>query len=725
MRRKDIYALAAATVLFGGWLLLMPRDPFRGVSYSTVVTDRDGRLLGARTSDDGMWRFPERKDVPERYAKALIQFEDKYFRYHDGVNPAAIARALAGNIRSGRITSGGSTITMQVVRLSHPRKRNLWNKIREAIMARRLEFGRSKDRILAMYASHAPFGGNVVGLDAAAWRYFGVRAEDLSWAEAATLAVLPNAPSSINPGKGRDELTAKRNRLLGRLLAHGDIDSLTYGLSCSEPLPDAPLPMPRLARHMVEGFHASRHGEMVRSPIIYDIQVKAEEICDRMSGLLSEEGIDDLCAVIMDVQTGETVAYVGNSCPERKRNGRDVDIALRPRSTGSILKPLLYCAALQDGLILPGTLLPDIPVNIGGFSPQNFDMQYYGAVPAKEALARSLNVPSVFLLRDYGVAKFHSLLRECGFNSLTHDADWYGLSLILGGGEASLMEVAKAYRGMAAQYCYGGDNSPLNDRIALWHILQALSDVSRPDELDWRNIASLRRAAWKTGTSFGFRDAWAVGMTPEWVVGVWAGNADGHGVPSLTGARCAAPVMFSLLGMLPQRSKWFQEPLEGGVSVQVCSRSGHLKGPWCAQSIEQYIPRAALQSDVCPYHSLSDGKSVFRLPPAMEWYYKPYHPEYEGYLSSQGGQDQAMQFIYPQDGSEITLTRQLDGSEGSVVIRLAHRNRNTVVYWHMDGSYLGETTGLHQMTVSPAAGPHVLTAVDRQGNSTSVSFKVR
>ena len=245
-------ALVTAGILLLGWLFCLPRTLFRDVSYSTVVEDRDGNLLGARIAADGQWRFPPRDTVPEKFATALIQFEDRWFRWHPGVNPVAIVRALAGNLKAGHVTSGGSTLTMQVIRMSRGKERTLWQKAVEAVQATRLEARYSKDNILSLYAAHAPFGGNVVGLEAAAWRYFGRPADDLSWGEAATLAVLPNAPSSLHPGKGREELLAKRNRLLDKLLQRGYLDSLDHALACGEPLPDAPKALPSHAAHWVE-----------------------------------------------------------------------------------------------------------------------------------------------------------------------------------------------------------------------------------------------------------------------------------------------------------------------------------------------------------------------------------------------------------------------------------------------------------------------------------------
>lgn len=709
-RRKGTILIIITGVLAGLWLICLPRDLFKNVPYSTVVESAEGELLGARIADDQQWRFPPSDTVPDRYKTALIQFEDRHFRYHPGVDPLAIVRSVRDNIRAGHVVSGGSTITMQVIRLSRGKeRRTLYQKIIEAVLATRLEPRLSKDEILALYAAHAPFGGNVVGLEAASWRYFGASAENLTWAEAATLAVLPNSPSSMHPGKNRDDLLLKRNRLLERLLEHGDIDMDTYGSAVEEPLPGAPLPLPSLASHYVE---RCPKGKRTRTGIVYPFQKAIEESASRRSREMALEGIADLAVVVMDNENGEIVAYVGNADGERKRPGMDVDIAASPRSTGSILKPFLYAAALEAGTILPRTLLPDVPVNLGGFAPENFDRQFYGAVHADEALARSLNVPSVFLLRNYGIEKFHSLLGECGMSTFTRGASHYGLSLILGGGEARLDEVTKAY----SDFVRG--TSPIKDPVARWYTLHALEEVNRPDQLDWRLIRSVRKAAWKTGTSYGFRDAWAVGMTPRYTIGVWAGNADGHGVPGLTGARAAGPVLFDILNLLPEAKLWFPEYPEGeGVYVEVCPDSGFPAGPECPDAESLFLPKAAREADTCPYH---DG-GEFTLTPAMEWYYKPHHPEYRGASSRKGA---VMEFIYPAPGTTVFLPRQLGGSVEGAVFRLAHRRPGATVWWHLDQSYVGETRFIHEIRLAPSPGKHTVTAVDGDGASVSVSFTV-
>ncbi len=736
-------AVAVAAVILTVYAFCLPKNLFKGTSYSTVITDRNGELLGARIADDGQWRFPPTDSLPEKFSTALVEFEDRWFYWHPGVNPVSVIRAAIGNIRAGEITSGGSTITMQVIRMSRGRERNITQKFIEAILATRLELRLSKRNILALYASHAPFGGNVVGLEAASWRYFGRPPEELSWGESATLAVLPNSPSEIHPGKNREALQRKRNRLLERLYEKGRLDSLDFALACDEPLPDTPLPLPMDARHLTEYYCKVSPGRRSRTSIDIHLQRQVQAVTDQWNEEFSRSGIEDLAAVVVDVRTGETIAYVGNANPDRIRPGSEVDIAKAPRSTGSILKPILYCSLLQDGEILPNTLLPDVPVNLDGFSPQNFNMQFAGAVPASEALTRSLNVPSVHMLRKYGTAKFLDILRKCGMTTLDRSASHYGLSLILGGAEGNLADITAMYAKLSASYqdadtvhtkktdrLYG---FPLTDKCALWWTFEALKEVNRADEIDWHLISSVKKVAWKTGTSYGFRDAWAVGVTAGYAVGVWAGNAQGQGVPGLTGARTAGPVMFDIFNLLPReeeiseysRNGWFLEPLYGDyIQAEVCRESGYLKGLHCEEADTLMLPRKAIKSSPCPHHRTLEGVRTFILPPSMEWYYRQQHPEYNPYIPKNKAEYSPMEFIYPESGTEIFIPRQLDGSVKGVTFNLAHREAGSVVFWHLDNDYIGKTQHIHQMDLKPAPGRHTVTVVDASGSSLSIGFTV-
>lgn len=752
--------LCILAFLVTGYIFCLPRHLFH-VPYSTVVTDRNEELLGARIASDGQWRFPPRNTTPEKIKECLITFEDKHFYHHWGVNPFAIGRAFYQNVKNKRIVSGGSTLTMQTIRLARNESRTFREKLIEMIWATRLEFRASKEEILSMYISHAPFGGNVVGLDAAAWRYFGHSADDLSWAESAMLAVLPNAPAMIHLSKGRKTLLDKRNRLLKQLLEKKTIDSSTYELAISEPLPDEPHALPQIAPYLVSRFYQERNGEYSRSTINKGIQTQVEDLAERWSNEFGRSDIRNLAILVIDIPSNQVVAYCGNVHFDRKQGGNQVDVIQAPRSTGSILKPFLYYAMLQEGSLLPDMLLLDVPVNINGFTPQNFSMQFEGAVPASEALARSLNIPAVTMLQRYGVPKFHSFLQQIGLKTINRSSSHYGLSLILGGAEATLWDVTNAYAMMGRSLLQLPQRSCSlllpTSRItestdpfqpgAVWQTFDALKEVNRPEEIDWKSIPSMQTIAWKTGTSYGFRDAWAVGVTPRYAVGVWVGNATGEGKPGLVGAQTAGPVLFDIFNLLPS-SSWFTRPAGIFVEAEVCRKSGHLKGRFCDETDTLLVLPAGLRTEACPYHHLVTlsadesqriyencanteptlRKSWFTLPPVWEWYYKQHHPEYKPLppFKAGCGEDtfQPMQFIYPPMNARIKLPKQLDGSKGFLTVELAHNNPNATVFWHLDETYQAQTQDFHKISLQPAAGKHSLTAVDGEGNTISTTFFV-
>ena len=752
--------LCILAFLVTGYIFCLPRHLFH-VPYSTVVTDRNEELLGARIASDGQWRFPPRNTTPEKIKECLITFEDKHFYHHWGVNPFAIGRAFYQNVKNKRILSGGSTLTMQTIRLARNESRTFREKLIEMIWATRLEFRASKEEILSMYISHAPFGGNVVGLDAAAWRYFGHSADDLSWAESAMLAVLPNAPAMIHLSKGRKTLLDKRNRLLKQLLEKKTIDSSTYELAISEPLPDEPHPLPQIAPYLVSRFYQERNGEYSRSTINKGIQTQIEDLAERWSNEFRRSDIRNLAILVIDIPSNQVVAYCGNVHFDQKQGGNQVDVIQAPRSTGSILKPFLYYAMLQEGSLLPDMLLPDVPVNINGFTPQNFSMQFEGAVPASEALARSLNIPAVTMLQRYGVPKFHSFLQQIGLKTINRSSSHYGLSLILGGAEATLWDVTNAYAMMGRSLLQLPQRSCSlllpTSRItestdpfqpgAVWQTFDALKEVNRPEEIDWKSIPSMQTIAWKTGTSYGFRDAWAVGVTPRYAVGVWVGNATGEGKPGLVGAQTAGPVLFDIFNLLPA-SSWFTRPTGIFVEAEVCRKSGHLKGRFCDETDTLLVLPAGLRTEACPYHHLVTlsadesqriyencanteptlQKSWFTLPPVWEWYYKQHHPEYKPLppFKAGCGEDtfQPMQFIYPPMNARIKLPKQLDGSKGFLTVELAHSNPNATIFWHLDETYQAQTQDFHKISLQPAAGKHSLTAVDGEGNTISTTFFV-
>lgn len=735
-RRKILTTTGiSAGILLLIWLFCLPDNLFDNTPYSTVVTARSGELLGARVADDGQWRFPPSDSLPEKFAKAVVEYEDRTFYSHHGVSVRGLGRALWQNISNKRIVSGGSTITMQTIRLHRRGKRNVMEKLAEMFMATRLEFRYSKEEILRLYASHAPFGGNVVGIDAAVWRYLGHCGNEMSWAEAATLAVLQNAPSKIHLSKNRDALLSKRNRLLRRLFDKGELTSDEYELAIEEPLIGKPCLMPQLAPHLVEHINKSSHGKNVKTGIDFALQKRLEALAAHWRSELAYSGINDLAAVIVDLSSDQIAAYCGNADMSAERNGRWVDIADAPRSSGSILKPLLYCAAIQEGLILENTILPDIPTDFGGFVPKNFDGSYSGVVEAKSALALSLNIPNVWLLREYGVSRFASLLQRCGLGTISKSPDEYGLSLILGGAEVTLKDVVRCYAEMAR---FNSD-FPLNDSTAIYSMLDAMRSVGRPDELDLIRAASAQNIAWKTGTSYGARDGWAIGITPGYVVGVWVGNADGRGVADLTGARSAGPVLFDIFNLLP-RCGWFDAPT--GKMERVCVHSGHLAGKYCKDTRLERTAQAAAKSKRCPYcielpvsldglHRVADAsepmvmKSYFQLPPVHKHYYVQTHADYADPPAALQETESSMKFIYPADGTAVYLPRRADGCRSEMVCKAAHDNPDAELFWHLDNNYVCSTKDIHQVQISPTAGVHKLTIMDSFGSIMSEEIIIR
>lgn len=780
--RKGTIVLLVSVALLTLFYLSLPNPLFRSPT-SFVIEDSSGQLLAASIAADGQWRFPSTREVPEKFAKCITAFEDKRFYYHPGIDPIALARAVRQNLADGRVVSGGSTISMQVIRMSRNQHRTMWQKLIEAFLAMRLEAGYSKAGILELYAANAPFGSNVVGLDAAAWRYFGRAPEQLSWAETAALAVLPNSPALIHPGRNRAQLLTKRNNLLDRLASTGTIDQQTADLAKLEPLPDKPHPLPRLAPHLLERFKQEypalrARTTRVATTIDATLQQQAADILDRYHRNLSANGIQNAAALVLEVETGNTLAYIGNvHTPQNSEAESQVDMITSLRSPGSTLKPLLYGAMLSDGLILPHTLIADVPTQIGGYTPQNYDLGYDGAIPASRALSRSLNIPAVKMLQQYKYQRFHPFLKSVGIQTLNRPADFYGLSMILGGCEVTMWQLAGTYASMArtlnhyerynADYNRADYHEPLYlangrdrtresierasavDHASLYFTFQAMNEVMRPgEEALWEQFASSKKIAWKTGTSFGFRDGWAVGLTPSHVVCIWVGNADGEGRPGLTGINTAAPILFDIFDLLPSRG-WFTPPVDRMVQTAVCTQSGHLAGPDCPDPDTLYIPVPGHRSSVCPYHQTIHtnregtlrvtadcaapedivASKWFILPPAMEYYYKPRHSNYRelppyapGCID--GPQGLVMEMIYPKNNARIYIPLEIDGKRGEVIFNAAHRRRGSKIFWHLDNTYVGETETFHQLALEIPPGEHRITLVDDDGIRISQRFEI-
>ncbi|MBX2812115.1 MAG: penicillin-binding protein 1C [Myxococcales bacterium] len=750
-------AVLIVAVLTIGFYLLPIRLP-QG-TYSRVLLDRDNKLLGAEVAhDDEQWRFPPIHHIAPKYKKSLLTFEDRWFYQHPGVNLSSILRAFWSNLRAGKVVSGASTITMQVVRMARKNPpRTLVEKMWEILLAFRLEWAFSKDELLIAYASHAPFGGNTVGLQAAAWRYFKRSASELSWAEAATLAVLPNSPSLIHPGRRRNKLKNKRDRLLRKLGQLGHLSPVALKMALIEPLPQPPGPLPQLSPHFLHSFVAPQ--TILRSTLSHALQTQALQRIHTYKSQLSDLGVENAAALIIHVPTAEVVAYIGNIGElNLQQNGSHIDMNRSHRSTGSLLKPFLYGRMLDSGELLPSQLVPDVPVRMGGFRPENFDRDYRGAVAADKALAWSLNIPAVIQLKRYGLGRLMNELRTAGLTHLRKDPTHYGLSFILGGAEATPLELATLYTQLAfiasgldrpwPGLLFGTERLPaypLPIRAgAAYLTVKALYGArnSRPNE------AHQNRIAWKTGTSFGFRDAWAIGVTPAYVVTVWTGNADGEGRPNLTGTRAATPILFSLFALLPPSHR-FEPPLNDLDIIEVCGDSGFRAGPRCHHRRQQLVTRGSI-SQLCPHCQIIPStrdrqfrvhtqcarldeiysNNFFVLPARQEHFFVQKNPQYVGLprwraaCKPTHSEQKNLAVLFPQEHTQVYVPVDLNGQPSRVVCKATHRDPQARLFWYLDQIFLGETKHFHEYELAPTPGPHTLTVVDTLGETEQRQFTI-
>lgn len=752
-KKRNLLIVGGILVALFLLFLCIPVPRFE-VPYASVVMSEDGQFLGAKVADDGQWRFPPSNHYSEKYVRCLLEFEDREFFLHPGIDPLALGKAFVTNLKAGEVKRGGSTITMQVARLSRGnRPRTYKEKIIEMILSLRLELRYSKREILDLYAANAPFGGNVVGVDAAAWRYFNTTPDQLTLAEAATLAVLPNAPSLVHLSRNRSQLKEKRDALIQKMSDQEAYLPRRYRklfitkddceLAVLEQIPSKTFEMPNSFYHFVMETIKSHKGKSVHTSIDYQLQQYVVQILNRHYEINSANNIENSAVYILDYRTNEVVAYVGNN--NQAKDAAMVDMVKAQRSTGSILKPFLFAAMLDEGLLLPNMVLPDVPVNIAGYTPKNYSGDYWGAVTAHDALTNSLNTPFVYLLRKYSFQKFYSLLRKMKFSGINREADFYGLSIILGGAETSLFDIVNAYGNMARKLAFSNDTlsatkAPFSaDAVGL--TFNVMQDLNRPyEQLNWRFFNSSQRIAWKTGTSFGFRDAWAVGVTDRYVVGVWCGNANGEGRPGLTGINVAAPIMFEVFSKI-RDSYTYPEATEHAVEVEVCAESGYPKSMYCPKVVKQLMPDVEIKTGVCPYHKKvfldktgqyqvypscydvdKDKYEIYYvLPPVMEWFYKRHTPLYRPLPPTLQGcrnanDDEVMSFIYPESSVSFSIPIGIKGDRQKIIFEIAHRNAQKTVFWTLDDVCLGETKMRHQMAIDVEKGVHNLRCVDEDGN---------
>lgn len=637
--------MPALLLPFLSFVLLDAVDPFPwhllDRPSSLDVTDRQGTPLRRFLAADERWRLPVTlEELPPELVTALVASEDRRFGRHPGVDPLAVLRATWTNLRAGRVVSGASTIPMQIARMAEPRPRTLGAKVLEAFRALQLGWHLSSQEQLEHYLSLAPYGGNLEGVGAAARILFGKDPDRLSLGEIALLVTLPRSPVAYDPIQHPDTARRARDRVLDQLVARGVIERKQALEAQKQPLPTALAPVPFRAPHFARRIAALVHeggtGPRIVTTLDAGLQSAAERQVRRWIGELRGRGIGNAAVVAIEHARGgrprAVRAWVGSASFHETDFQGQVDGVLAPRSPGSTLKPFLYALAFDDGASIPGSWLLDVPRDYAGYVPENYDGIYHGRVTARTALVQSLNAPAVALLARTGLERFLDLLRRGGLETLSRPVGSYGLPLILGAGEVRLLDLANLYATLAEEGVHRpveifereprGANGggvvarveKLFSREAARQVTDILTDLERPDlPGSWELTRDAPGVAWKTGTSYGHRDAWAVGFTRDFTVGVWVGSFDGTAVEGISGARDAAPLLFDVLRAVDPGGRG---PELGGETrrLRVCAESHERPTSWCPRTVEMsYIPgRTRLPS--CSSH-----KRVFVDRETGEW----------------------------------------------------------------------------------------------------------
>lgn len=726
---------------------------------ATLVTDRDGKILHAFIAADDQWRVnATMAEISPLLKKTIIYKEDKYFYYHPGVNPAAIIRAFARNIFTSGRRSGASTITMQVAKMLEPKKRNFFNKLRESLRALQLEWTYSKDDILQLYFNLLPYGGNIIGIKTASLLYFNKNPDHLSLAEITAMSIIPNKPGKLVIGRHNEAITQQRNQWLQRMAKAGIFSEKEIEDALQEPLTANRGRFPKMAGHL--SYKIRRSGEGILATTLHqNTQLKIEKLVQDYVRTLQSSRIGQAAVVVMDNKTRQVVAYVGSANFFDSSQLGEVNGAAAIRQPGSTLKPLLYGLAIDAGLITPKMLITDVAVNYGGYTPENYDQQFNGLVSMQYALAQSLNIPAVKLLNALGKDKMIETLIQCNFNQVRKDQRKLGLSLILGGCGNTLEELtglfcAIANRGQYTKPVFLKQDTLLQTKQILsegacYMLTDILSNMQRPDfPIHWQTTASLPRIAWKTGTSYGRRDAWSMGYNQQYTVGVWAGNFSGEGVAELSGAQIATPLLFKIFNSIDYNSStgWFQQPEDCQIRT-VCSETGLPPADFCTNLINDFYLPLVSPNRICNnkqqiFTSPDDKTSyclhcrpaigykttlIARIPPEMEAYYTEKQMAFEKVPPHFTGCEKLFEgngpkIESPAHGAEYFIDKtdpqplQLKCQAGSDVNR---------VFWYINKRFFKAGLPAEKIYFVPDYGPNHISVTDDKGRQSSVQIMVK
>lgn len=755
--KRFLILCAASFLLFLLLNLLFPLPD--KIAYSVLVRDASGEVVNAYLTPDDKWRMKtELGEISPLLRKTIVAKEDKYFYSHPGINPLAVCRAAVNNALRMKRTSGASTITMQVARALEKRRRNWLAKAVETFRAFQLEWKYSKDEILQLYLNLVPYGGNIEGVKAASLLYLNKEPDHLSLAEITALSIIPNRPSSLVVGRSNAAIVKERNRWLQKFAADGVFTPQEIKDAEAEPLTAVRRTVPHYLPHVAYKLKRQGGGLNIRTNIRLNTQLKIEKLTEDYVRGLKLKGIRNAAVVVIDNKTHKVISYLGSAGFADTTDGGQVNGAAAVRQPGSTLKPLLYALCADEGLMTPKTMLNDVPVNYAGYAPENYDKEYRGAVTMEYALEHSLNIPSVRSLKRLGKDRLIQELVAADFRQVQKDQGKLGLSLILGGCGASLEELTALFSSFANNGTYfspqykAGDVSRrvrLVSPEAAYLITDALSRVNRPDfPLNWTATEHMPKIAWKTGTSYGRRDAWSIGYNKAFTVGVWCGNFSGAGVAELSGANTATPLLFRIFNSIDYDSdEWWYVPPKGLETRRVCSVTGLPPGPNCTNLISDYFIPLVSGTQVCGHLQevkVSPDSAVSYCedcaPPAgyARKLYAVFVPELQDYFRANGTPQPVVPPHNPQcerifKGEGPAITFPVNGAEYFIdkahpePLQLTASVPSDVakVYWYInDKFYKAANRGEKQFFV-PDEGPVKISCSDDKGRSKTIRITVR
>ena len=754
--------------------------PIKSKSYSTMIYSRNNEIIHGFLTSDDKWRIrASNKEISETLIEAIIAKEDKYFYYHPGVNPLAVVRAFYRNVITGRRTSGASTITMQVARLMNPSARNISNKLSEAFRAVQLEMHFTKSEILNMYLNYLPYGGNIEGVKAASMIYFNQTPLKLSAAQIAMLVVIPNNPNALMP-KNRDALLERRNYWLNKLSKAGIFTLQETEDALIEDFESIKYEIPKKAHHLAYRLNnqltkteltnrAFKESEIetdrIYTTLDMNLQTKAEVMVSNYVRGLRSYQITNAAVMVVDNKTRQVLAYVGSAGFNENNFSGQVDGVRALRSPGSTLKPALYMLAFDNGLVSPKSVVADVPVNYSGYRPENFDERYAGKVSIEQALSLSLNVPAVELLNKMGTHDFLNTLSNAGFKWIEKNRYKTGLSIVLGGCGVTLEELTALYSALANEgnwqpLTYISKSNKVDTVLALgtkicspssaYMITEILTELKRPDlPSEYREIAGLPHIAWKTGTSYGRRDAWAIGYNSDYTVGVWVGNFNGKGVPELNGTDKAVPLLFMIFNQVgKEKTDWFKATSDVDFRL-VCSETGMMPDTFCNNKVmETYLP------GISPSIRCNHLKAVFTNKNETMSYcseclpdkgykkvmYRNYDPEIINYFnemkipftkipehniecsSTLTGSKGEPIITSPTDNAEYLV---FEGKKQKLMLKSNSANGTRFIYWHVDNIFIAKTLPNEPAYITASKGTHTITCSDDRGRVSKITINVK